>query len=65
MDVAAGKYRSDGQTSICIAQVRADADSEFAVGRDKLLSGDGQQTVVLKRGQYMETQGCGTWTKVG
>lgn len=64
-DIVSGKYRSNGDTGFCWGQVRSGVDKEFNIAKDELISGEGRQTVTLKVGQYIETQGCGTWSKVG
>ncbi len=64
-DIAAGKYRSNGDTSICIAYVLPNSDTEYSIVKHKTITGEGAQNVTLKSGTYFKTSGCGEWKKIG
>lgn len=62
VEIAAGKWRSDGTGSTCYWQISPDGNP------DRILSnhfGNAGGTVSLANGQEFESDGCGTWTKVG
>ena len=62
VEIAAGKWRSDGTGDSCYWQISPDGDP------DRILSnhfGNAGGTVSLADGQEFESTRCGTWTKVG
>lgn len=60
VDVAAGKYKTDGGGSCYHAVLRS--PDGFDIESNKI--GSGPRTIVVKAGQYLETSRCGTWTLV-
>lgn len=61
VDIEAGKYKTDGTDGCYWARL----SSPSSRGIIKNFFGEGPQTVTVKKGEYFESQRCGTWTKVG
>jgi hypothetical protein len=63
-DIPAGKYRVSvpvNSTDMCYWAKLSDAESSDIIAND--LPQGGRPMVTLKKGQWFETQRCGTWVK--
>lgn len=61
IEIAAGKWRSDGQGDSCYWQISPDGNPDDIIDNH---FGNAGGTVTLREGQEFETDDCGTWTKV-
>lgn len=62
VEMAAGRWRSDGQASNCYWQISPDGNPDDIIDNH---FGNAGGTVTLREGQEFESDGCGTWTLVG
>ncbi|HYP44589.1 MAG TPA: hypothetical protein VEQ66_05275 [Propionibacteriaceae bacterium] len=60
-DIAPGSYRAKVDTALCYFQVSGDENGTEIKSNG---AGKGTHRVRLKKGDFFDTQGCGTWTKV-
>jgi len=63
-DIPPGTYRSNGDLSDCYWMIsRSGSNGEDIIAND--LPSGGHPTVTLSQGQDFDTEGCGTWRKIG
>ena len=61
LEIAAGKWRSDGEGDSCYWQINPDGSPDDITSNH---FGNAGGSVTLRAGQEFQSDGCGTWTKV-
>ncbi len=65
VDVQAGRYKTSVPDDELCYWARNKDDSGDSIIANELQDGPAQMSVTIKKGEFFETSGCGTWTKVG